>query len=292
MDAIGAFFLTYGVQVCLFVIMACLGLSLSIGDFIEAIAKPKAVVLGMVGQLVLLPGLAFLLVAIFRPDPIIGIGMVLLAACPGGVTSNAYVLVARGDVALSVALTAISSLLIVVSMPLFTYLAFATLGDASRTFDVPVESLMASLARLTLLPIALGMLIRWRFPAFAESLQEGARKLAFVMLMAVIVGNTVSSFDVLLANLVETGMLALLLNVAAMAMGFGMARWFSLTDRQTVSITFEVGVQNLSLVLTLALAILGMPQYAVFALVYALSMKVTALSFTAWSLRWLRVEAA
>ncbi len=292
MEAIAAFFLTYGVQVCLFVIMACLGLSLAVADFVDAIARPKAVFLGLAGQLLLLPGLAFLLVFLFRPDPTIGIGMVLLAACPGGVTSNAYVLVARGDVALSVALTAISSLLIVVTMPLLTYLAFATFGDESRTIDVPAESLMWSLARLTLLPIALGMFVRWRFAALAESLQETARKIAFAMLMAVIIGNTVSSFDVLLANLVEIGLLALLLNIATMAMGFGLARAFSLTDRQTVSITFEVGVQNLSLVLTLALAILAIPEYAVFALVYALSMKVTALSFTAWSLRWLRAETA
>ena len=292
LESATAFFLTYGVQVCLFVIMACLGLSLSVDELVDALMRPKGVLVGLLGQLLLLPGLAFLLVFLVRPDPVVGIGVVLLAACPGGVTSNAYVLLARGDVALSVALTAISSLLIVVTMPVLVYLAFATFGDATRTFDVPVQSLMWSLARLTLLPIGLGMLVRWRFPALASSLQEGARKLAFVMLMAVIIGNTVSSIDVLLANLLQTGLLALALNVAAMAMGFGLARLFALTDRQTVSITFEVGVQNLSLVLTLALAILAIPEYAVFALVYALVMKVTALSLTAWSSRWLGTRAA
>ena len=278
MEIVTEFFLTQGIQVCLFLIMVCLGLSLSLEDLIQAMANPKALFFGLVGQLALLPILAFVIVILFEPDPVVGIGLVLLAACPGGVTSNAYVLVSRGDVALSVALTAISSLLTVLTMPLLTTAAFQFLGDQDVQFEVPVNTLMISLIKLTVIPIAVGLILRARFPKYAEKIKEPARKVAFVLLITVVIGSTLSSFDVLLANILEIGFLALTLNVAALLMGYGIARFIKLSHAGTVSLTFEIGVQNLSLVLTLAMAILQLPEYAVFALVYALSMKVTALT--------------
>jgi len=280
-ELLTSFFLSQGVQICLFSIMVCLGVSISVDDLLQAIAHPKALISGLTAQIIFLPLLGFFIVMVFRPDPVIGIGLVLLAACPGGVTSNGYVLISRGDVALSVALTVISSLVIVLTMPLLTALAFRYLGDQSISFEVPIGSMMISLVKLTVLPITLGLLLRAKQPEFADKILEPARKFAFVLLMIVIVGNTLASLEVLLDNLVEIGLLALTLNLSALAMGNGIARALRLSAAGQISITFEVGIQNLSLVLTLALAILHMPEYATFALVYALFMKVTALILVA-----------
>jgi BASS family bile acid:Na+ symporter len=280
-------FQTYIVQAGLFLIMWGLGLTLSIDDLAKAIVRPKALLVGLTGQMVLLPLLAFFLAFVFRSEPVITIGLILLAACPGGITSNAYTLVSRGDVALSVSLTTLSSIMTVVTMPLLAYVAFQTFGSANSGVDVPMSTMIVSLARLTVLPIVLGMLLRWRFPALAERLTEPVRKMALVILIGVIVGNTVTSFDVLMANIVDVGLLAGTLNLSALAMGFGLAKLFRLPNEQTVSLTFEVGVQNLSLVLTLAMAILHIPEYAAFALVYSLFMKITSLGFTAYSLKYL-----
>ena len=280
-------FFSYFVPTGLFLIMAGLGLSLSIADLLRVVQMPKAVIIGLVGQMILLPLFAFMLAFVFEPSPVIAIGLILLAACPGGVTSNGYVLVSRGDVALSVTLTTISSLLTVVSMPLLVYLAFNTFASEGVDYEVPLATIVKSLASITLLPIAGGMLFRKWQPAFAERLQEPVRIMAFAMLVMVIVGNTISSFDTLVEHLFETGLLAAILNVGALAMGYGLAKVFGMSVEQTITLTFEIGIQNLSLVLTLAMAILGRPEYAVFALVYALFMKFTSLGFLAYSRRLL-----
>lgn len=281
-------FINYFVPTGLFLIMAGLGLTLSVQDIVRVVAMPKAVIVGLTGQMLLLPVFAFALAFIFQPNPVIAIGLILLAACPGGVTSNGYVLVSRGDVALSVTLTTFSSLMTVVTMPLLTYLAFTTFADGGIAFDLPIANLMRSLATLTVLPIVGGMLLRRWNTDFAEKLREPMRIMAFVILILVIIGNTITSFNTLINNFVAAGLIAGILNIGSMVMGFGLSKLFGLSVEKTISITFEVGIQNLSLVLTLAMAILQRPEYAAFALVYALFMKITCLSFMAYSKRLLR----
>lgn len=272
-------------------IMAGLGLTLSIKDIVRVIVMPKAVLIGLAGQLLLLPLLAFALVEIFSPPPVIAIGLILLAACPGGITSNGYVFASRGDVALSVTMTTISSLVIVVTMPLLAYAALNLYSDSAVIVELPILDLMSKLALLTLLPIALGMLTRALWPWFADKMVEPVRKMAITILIIVIVGNTIISFDTVMSNFLTAGLVAMLLNVISMSAGYGIARLARLPPQQVISITYEVGVQNISLVLTLALAILAMPDYSVTALVYGLFMKITALSFLAFSKKILAREA-
>ncbi len=161
--------------------MGGLGLTLSIRDFIDAVMQPKGLLIGLVGQMLLLPLLAFSLAILFRPDPVIAIGPILLAACPGEITSNGYVLVSRGDVSLSVTLTTISSLFAVATMPLLAYMAFSTFANNETGLNVPVQNLMLSLGRLTVLPIVCGMVRRWRFPRVADAIREPVRKMAFAI---------------------------------------------------------------------------------------------------------------
>ena len=276
-------FQTMIVPAGLFLIMMGLGLTLALDDILRVFIMPKAVLIGLAGQLLLLPLIAFALAFLLNPVPIVAIGLILLAACPGGITSNAYVFASRGDIALSVTLTSVSSLFTVVTMPLLTWLAMLAFAEAGSMVEVPVAGMMRSLALLTVLPIVLGMLIRKFQPTFAQRMAEPVRKMAIAILIMVIVGNTWFSIDTLKQYIFQAGLAALLLNITCMAAGYGMSRLMKLNLDQTISITYEVGLQNLSLALTLANTILGNPDLAAVTLVYGFFMKFTALSFMAYA---------
>ncbi|MGA0934151.1 MAG: bile acid:sodium symporter family protein [Pseudohongiellaceae bacterium] len=276
----------------LFLVMMGLGLTLSIDDILRVIIMPKAVLTGLAGQLILLPLVAFGLAFVMNPAPVIAIGLILLAACPGGITSNAYVFASRGDIALSVTLTTVASLFTVVTMPLLAWLALDTFAEAGDMLEVPVGNMMRSLAQLTVLPIGLGMTFRKFKPAFAERMVEPVRKMALGILIMVIITNTYFSIDTLKQYMVQAGVAALVLNVVCMSMGYGLTRVAKLNVDQTISITYEVGLQNLSLALVLANTLLGVPDYAAVTLIYGFFMKFTALSFMAYAKKLKGIEKA
>ncbi len=278
----GQLFQTTIVPAGLFLIMMGLGLTLAVSDILRIIIMPKAVLIGLAGQLLLLPTVAFTLAFLLNPPPVIAIGLILLSACPGGITSNAYVFASRGDIALSVTLTSIASLITVISMPVLTWLALTTFAEDATLVNVPVANMMQELAKLTVLPVILGMSIRKWQPAFAKKMAEPVRKMALTILLIVIIGNTWYSIDTLKLYFVQAGIAAFSLNVCCMLMGFGLARLFRLNLDQTVSITYEVGIQNLSLALVLANTILMVPDYAAVTLIYGFFMKFTALGFMAF----------
>ena len=276
----------------LFTIMAGMGLTLSIKDLLRVVVMPKAVILGLTGQLILLPLLAFGLAELFHPSPVIAVGLIILAACPGGITSNAYSFAARADVALSVTLTSITSLVTAVTMPLLTYLALVRYSHAGVMVHLSIPDIMLTLALLTVFPVVLGMITRALRPAFAKKMVEPVRKLAIAVLILIIIGNTVASLDTLKTHLLEAGAVSLALNILSMAMGYSLGRLFRLPAPQVVALTFEVGVQNIALALTLAITILNFPDYSVTSLVYALFMKLTALALLAVSKKILNGKSA
>jgi BASS family bile acid:Na+ symporter len=276
----------------LFMIMMGLGLTLSIDDILRVIIMPKAVLIGLVGQLLLLPIIAFIIAFLLNPAPVIAIGLILLAACPGGITSNAYVFASRGDIALSVTLTSIASLFTVVTMPLLAWMALNTFADSGEIVNVPIANMMRSLAQLTILPIILGMLIRKFKPDFAQIMVEPVRKMAIGILIMVIVANTWFSIDTLKMYFVQAGIAALVLNLVCMSTGYSLSRLAKLNTDQTISITYEVGIQNLSLALVLANTLLMVPDYAAVTLVYGFIMKFTALSFMAYARKLKGIDKA
>lgn len=280
---LGVFFQTVIVPFGLFMIMVGMGLTLSVQDLLRVFIMPKAVLLGLSGQLLLLPLIAFAIAFLVQPAPVIAIGLIVLAACPGGITSNAYVFASRGDIALSVTLTSVASIFCVATMPLLTWAALTLFAEEGVLVEVPMSNMMQSLATLTVLPIILGMLVRKWQPQWADRMVEPVRKMAIAILIVVIVGNTVSSLDTLQRYMLQAGMVSLLLNLSCMTLGFLMARGFRLNINQTISITYEVGIQNLSLALVLANTILGVPDYAAVTLVYGFFMKFTALGFMAYA---------
>lgn len=263
----------------LFVIMVGLGISLTLDDLKRVFVFPKAVTIGAVGQFIMLPVLAFMLVEIFEPIGVIAVGIILLASSPSGVTSNTYTFAARGDVALSVTLTAISSIITVFTIPFYAWFAMQLYMDAGTRPDVPALQMMRSLAMMTVLPVTTGMLIRHFQEEFALRWIETIRKAALIALIILIVGSIIISLQSVWEYFMDAAVVACLLNVISMSIAFGAARYFGLKNTQVVCLTYEVGVHNLALVLTVTLAILHQPIMGLTALIYGIFAKTTSLLF-------------
>lgn len=268
--------------ISLFIIMFGMGLSLRLQDFARVVKFPKAVAIGILGQMVLLPAVGFLIAAWFLDVPALAVGLVLLAACPGGTTSNLIAYHARGDLALSVTLTAITSVLTIISIPIVVGLALATFKDTVVPVELPVARMMLTLFLITLLPIALGMLLRARTTTLAEKLEPKISAFGAIFLGLLIVIILYQQGDSLPAQILSAGPTALLLNVVMMVIGSLIAIWSNLNDRQRASITVEVGIQNSTLAILIASTVLNNGTIAVPAAMYSLAMYLTGGSFILW----------
>jgi BASS family bile acid:Na+ symporter len=287
-----SYFYTVVIPVGLWIVMLGLGLALTPRDIANIFVMPKAVSVGLVGQLILLPILAFALSIGFAPTPAIAIGAIVLAACPGGVTSNAYSFASRGDVALSVTLTAVTSFITIFTVPLVTFLALDYFLSEGTRPDLPVGELMWMLAKLTVVPVAIGMILRHFWGDKAKQSIEILRWVTFFFLLALIITGSLLAIDVLKQYFLQTAAVALSLNVLSMAMGFGLGWLFQLSVPKRIAITYEVGVQNISLASLVMLTVLQNEAYFIVAVVYAAIMKVTALIFMYFARRWLAREEA
>jgi len=272
-------------------VMAGLGLSLTLADFRRVIVFPKAAAIGLVAQLVGLPLAAFVLALVFDAPPAIAVGLVILAACPSGVTSNAYSFAARADVPLCVTLSALTSVITVFTIPFLIQLALGVFAGPGETVQVSAANMFRNLMTFTLIPLALGMLFRHFFPAQAERAVEPTRKAVLYLMILVLLLGVVSSIEEITANFATAGLLVIVMNLLTMGLGFGAARAFRLPMTQVVTITFEVGVQNLALALAIAFNILAAPELAVAALIYAAVMPATALAFVSVGRRLIARDA-
>lgn len=277
-------FYTRFVPFFLFTVMVAMGLSLTTGDLAAVVRKPRALLVGLSAQMLLLPAIAIGYGLLFRSPPVIAAGAIILAACPGGITSNAYVFASRADIALSIGLTVVASVITVFSVPLLTMFALDLHLEKSAIPTLPVGEMMWALAKLTIVPVALGMSIRWLQPALAKRAIEPLRLITLIALLVIVVIGTVTAWDTIIANIWTAGILMTAINVTAMSLGYGLGKLMQLPFAQMASITFEVGVQNLSMALFVSLTFLKSPELAVATLVYALVMKITALSFV-WFVR-------
>jgi BASS family bile acid:Na+ symporter len=260
-------------------VMAGLGLSLTLADFKRVVTFPKAVTIGLVAQLIGLPLVAFGAGLLFDVPPFIAVGLVIVAACPSGVTSNAYSFAARADVPLCVTLSAITSVVTVFTIPFLINLALETFGDQGQLGALPVLPMLIGLVSFTLLPLTIGMIVRARFPSFAVRMVEPIRQAVLYLMAVVLLLGIVSSYQELIDNVATAGALVIGLNLVTMGLGYGIARLFRLPSAQVVTITFEVGVQNLALSFAITFNMLGRPDLAIAGLLYAVIMPATALAF-------------
>ena len=273
-------------------VMLGLGLSLTVADFKRVIVFPKAAAIGLVAQLLGLPLTAFALAWIFGPIPTVAVGLVILAICPSGVTSNAYTFASRGDVPLCVTLSAVTSVITVFTIPFLTFLALQVFMDVDQRPVLPVLNMLWQLSGMTLIPIAIGMTIRAIWATLAKKAEEPLRKAVLYLLYVVLGLGVVASWEIILDQITSIGLLVITMNLLTMGLGFGLAKLFKLPAPQIVTITFEVGVQNLALAFAITFNILQNPDLAVAALVYAAIMPATALIFVRIARKMIAVDQA
>lgn len=271
--------------ISLFIIMLGMGLSLRPEDFARVAKFPKAITIGLVGQMLLLPVVGFVIGGWLLATPALAVGLVLLAACPGGTTSNLIAYHARGDLALSVTLTAITSVLTIITIPIVVGLALQVFKDTSVPIELPVQRMMLTLFLITLLPIMTGMLVRAFSTRFAIWLEPKISAFGAIFLAFLIVIILYQQGDSLPGQISSAGPSTLLLNVVMMIVGSLIAICFHLNDSQRASITVEVGIQNSTLAILIATTVLNDGAMAVPAAMYSLVMYITGGSFIVWR-RW------
>lgn len=266
------------------VIMLGLGLGLTGEDFRRVARYPRAVLIGLGLQTLLLPWVAFALALGFRLSPELAVGLMLLAASPGGATANIYSHLARGDVALNITLTAINSVLCLLTLPLILNLSLEHFLGAGQYVPPPTRKVI-EVAVIIVLPVLLGMLVRARAPAFAARAETPFRLLSVLVLALLIVAAISKEWQTLAASLAAVGLACLLFNLASMAVGYAAPIALRLPRRQATAIAMEIGIHNGTLAIFIALNVLANATMSIPAAVYSLLMFVTAAVFAAWVAR-------
>jgi len=268
------FFTTVLLPLALASVMLGMGLSLVPADFRRIARYPKAVAVGVLCQIALLPLIGALIAVAFPLDPALAVGLIVIAVCPGGPSSNLVTYLAKGDVALSVTLTAVSSAITVFTIPILTNLALQYFLGKSAAIALPIGATMFQIFLITLLPTAMGMTIRRRFPEGARRLEKQMSRLAAGLLALIIALLLIREGEKLPGFLAQAGVAVLALNLLAMLGGFWIAKLCRLPLAQQICVAIEVGIQNGTLAIAITAGLLNNPDMAVPAAVYSLWMYV------------------
>lgn len=256
-------------------VMFGLGLSLTWGDFARLLRYPRAVVVALGLQVVALPLLCFGLVKALGLPPVLAIGLMLLAASPGGISANLFSHLFGGNVAMNISLTAINTVLSVVSLPLIINLSIAHFADAGQV--VPVQfGKLAEVVAMVLVPVALGMLAASKAPSFAARMHQPVKVFSMLVLAAVTVLAISKEWRSLVASFGDIGPAVVLLNVCSLAAGYGLSRASKLDQPMSIAVAFEIGIHNSTLAMFIALTVLGSYELALPAAVYSVVMYLTA----------------
>ena len=267
------------------IIMFSLGLGLTFADFTRVLTRPKAFALGAVAQIAVLPLAAFVVIQIFGLSGELAVGFMLLSICPGGVTSNMISKLAKGDVALSVTLTAVVSLLSLLTVPaLAAWSLHHFMGDLAPA--ISVRELTIAVFLITTVPVLLGLVIRQFVPSVTNKIEPLLSRVAAVLFGIIVVAALAGNWSIFTENLVTLGPALILLNVSLLLLGFGLASGLGMTWGERKTISLEVGIQNATLGIALAALISGTTQgFSTVALpsaVYGITMYLRALPFVAW----------
>ncbi len=280
------FFTAVLLPVGLAIVMLGMGLTLVPEDFQRVTRYPKAVAIGLIAQLLFLPIIGFLIASIVPMQPELAVGLMVLALCPGGPSSNMITYLAKGDVALSVTLTALSSVITVFTIPVFAnlslqYFAGQSAAVASQfpegVIALPIGQTMLQIFAIAILPVGLGMLIRHFLPNLARRLEKVANRLAIAFLALIILAIIIREWNRIPSFIAQVGIAVVLLNGIATLTGFWLGRLFNLNFAQRICIAIEVGIQNGTLAIAITAGLLNNPDMAVPAAIYSLLMYVTAI---------------
>ncbi|MFW3465347.1 bile acid:sodium symporter family protein [Streptomyces microflavus] len=269
--------ITTGLPIALAIIMFGLGLSLTTDDFRRVTRSPKAVVVALVLQVLVLPLVAFGLVKIFDLAPLLAVGVMLLAASPGGTTANLFSHLFRGDVALNITLTAINSVLAAITIPIITNLAIDHF-DAEGDLGLQLGKVVQVIA-IVLIPVAVGMAVRRRSADFAARADRPVRIFSIVVLVIVSVGALLGERENLADYMQQVGLVTGIFCLASLTLGYAGARLLRLDKRQAIASSMEVGIHNTTVALTIALSVLDSTEVAIPSAVYSVLMYVLATAF-------------
>ena len=260
-------------------IMFTLGLGLSISDFSNVFKKPKNFLVGLVSQLIFLPIVGLVLVKIW-PLPIeIAIGVMLIAAAPGGVTSNILTFFAKGDVALSVSLTAVMSLLSALSVPIVLAISIGLIGDSSLPESISLTGIALSMFLIVTLPVLLGMGVRSFLNSLTLKIEKSARFISTLLFVLVLLGAILAERENVVSYFAQTGLVVLTLNILMMLIAFYWSGFFGTGISQKKAIAIECGLQNGTLAIFVGTTVFGGGLYIIPAATYSLIMYLTSLIF-------------
>ena len=265
--------------IALALIMLGLGLGLTTQDFLRVLKQPKDFFIGFVCQLILLPIIAFLLIKILNTPIELALGVMIIAAAPGGVTSNVLTKFANGDVALSVSLTAIISLISIISVPLVVFNSADLLGVSYVSKNISMTSISLKMFAVVTLPVLLGMLIRKFATIFIMNNMQNVQRISILLFLLVFLAIWIEEWERIASFISRAGLIALILNVVMMAIGFYIAKIFASGIDQRKCISLECGLQNGTLAVFVSSQIFDNIVYMVPTAAYALIMFVTSIIF-------------
>lgn len=271
MDKVSTIFL----GISLFIVMLGMGLSLTVNDFKRIFIKPKAVILGLANQILVLPIVGFILANAFALKPETAIGIMVLAACPGGATSNLICHLAKGDTALSVSLTAISSFITILTIPFIVYFSLEHFLDKGQIIQLPIVKTIIQILGITVIPVSIGMLIKKYNNHFAEKMEIPVRRISAIVMIVIILGVCIKEKNNFITGFRDAGLVALTLNLSTIFIGYYTAKLLKLSKKSAISIAIESGIQNGTLAITIAILILKNNSYAIAPAVYSLIMFFT-----------------
>ena len=274
----GSALTTIGLPVALGIIMLGLGLSLTPADFARVLKQPKAVIIALLCQLIVLPAICFGLVLAFQLPPILAVGMMMLAASPGGTTANLYSHLFRGDIALNISLTAVNSVIAVITLPVIANFAIAYFEPFDDRLGLQWSKALEVFA-IVLLPVALGMLVRRFWPRFAAGMDKPVRIASVVILIVVIAGAVAANWTLLVANFAQLALITILFCLISLAIGFLVPRMLRVGRRQSIATSFEIGIHNATLAIVIAQSVLGSVELSLPAAVYGVLMFFIAFGF-------------
>ena len=244
--------------VSLAIIMFGMGLTLVVSDFGRLFAYPKEVLTGLFNQLIFLPLIGFLIILLFDLNSSMAIGIMILSLCPGGPTSNLITQVARGNIGLSVTLTALASLITVFTIPIILSesISYFT-GETDIIIELPVVQTMLQILLITVIPVSIGMVIRKKNEGFALRMERPMRIASTVLFIIIFLLVMIANKDLIVQAMKEVGLATLLLNLSTMALGYFTAKIFGIKGKSQISITIESGIQNGTLAFVIATTILN-----------------------------------
>ncbi len=266
-----------GLPTALFLVMLGMGMTLHTRDFARVVQAPRAFTLGLAAQFLMLPVLAAIIVIVFKLPAELAVGLMVLSLCPSGTTSNLFSYLARADVALSISLTAVASVITPLTVPLLTRWVLEWQLGAARTIDFPIAKTMLQLAAVVLLPVSLGMLCNHRWSTATRLWQPRVHRLSILMFAAVIVAMVADLWGSMAGFLTVAGTACMTMILLAMTLGWGMARLGRLERRQVKTISIEVGMQHGGMALVVTQGVLSNPTMSIVPVVYGLLMLIPIL---------------